>query len=466
MSQTLVTLKNLELSLPHKTCFHDFSQNIHFGQRIGIIGRNGRGKSSLLQLIASGDTLVTGEISFAHQCIATYVPQLVQHEGKSGGEAFISLIAECLREHPEILLLDEPTNHLDQANRRYLFRELDNYTGTLIFVSHDEELLSRYAEAIWSFEHEKIVVFDGGFDEYQKHKAGLLARLQQHKSDLKASKSQMHDKLMREQTRAANSRRAGEKSIDNRKWPTVTSHAKARRAEKTSGKKKSDIAEKKEQIEYELSQLHIHEEIKYKFELAAKVGGHTSIISIQDGQIGYDKIVAHGIFLELGRGDRIHLKGKNGSGKTTLLKCITGSKELIKGGKWQLPNLCDIGYLDQYYRNLPEKKTVLELVHDVRPEWDMQQVREHLNSFLFRKNEEVCTQANTLSYGEKARLSLALIAARPPRLLILDEITNNLDLDAKEHVSEVLKYYPGAMIIVSHDPEFVKRIGVDQELGL
>ena len=94
------------------------------------------------------------------------------------------------------------------------------------------------------------------------------------------------------------------------------------------------------------------------------------------------------------------------------------------------------------------------------PDWDHSEVRRHLNDFLFRKNEEVNELVSNLSGGEKARLSLAQIAARSPKLLILDEVTNNLDLETRQHVIEVLKVYPGAMIVISHDEDFLDEIGV------
>jgi len=107
-------------------------------------------------------------------------------------------------------------------------------------------------------------------------------------------------------------------------------------------------------------------------------------------------------------------------------------------------------------------KTVLETISDLVPAWSHAEIRRHLNDFLFRKNEEVNALVSTLSGGEKARLSLAQIAAKTPKLLILDEITNNLDLETKEHVIQVLKYYPGAMIVISHEADFLEEIGISE----
>ena len=105
--------------------------------------------------------------------------------------------------------------------------------------------------------------------------------------------------------------------------------------------------------------------------------------------------------------------------------------------------------------------TYIQHIQDLRPDWTKIEARRHLNDFLFRKNEEVMQIAANLSGGEKARLSLSMIASKTPRLLILDEITNNLDLETKEHVIQVLKQYPGAMIIVSHERDFLEVIDID-----
>ncbi len=109
---------------------------------------------------------------------------------------------------------------------------------------------------------------------------------------------------------------------------------------------------------------------------------------------------------------------------------------------------------------------MLETIADLVPHWPHTEIRRHLNDFLFRKNEEVNAIVSTLSGSEKARLSLAQIAAKTPKLLILDEITNNLDLETKEHVAQVLRYYPGAMIVISHDANFLEEIGVNHYLKI
>ena len=117
--------------------------------------------------------------------------------------------------------------------------------------------------------------------------------------------------------------------------------------------------------------------------------------------------------------------------------------------------------LNQHYSNLKPNTSVIQHIQDLRQDWTEIEARRHLSGFLFRKNEEVMQVCANLSGGEKARLSLSMIAAKTPRIIILDEITNNLDLETKEHVIQVLKEYPGAMIIVSHEEDFLEAIDID-----
>lgn len=150
----------------------------------------------------------------------------------------------------------------------------------------------------------------------------------------------------------------------------------------------------------------------------------------------------------------------NGSGKSTLVKAILGDNSIIKQGEWILPRSQEIGYLDQHYGTLSQDMTVFDTLSALLRDRSYLDIRIHLNDFLFRKNEEVAAKVSTLSGGEKARLSLAQIAAIMPKLLILDEMTNNLDLETREHVIQVLQNYPGAILVISHDADFLTAIGV------
>lgn len=458
-----IQIKNLQLSFPHKTCFDDFTVQIPYGSRIAIIGRNGCGKTTLLKILNGMLEPTSGDIWCTDDVVFGFVPQIIEDfDALSGGQRLNAAVSQALSLEPNVLLLDEPTNHLDRHNRKSLMRMLQSYPGTLIVVSHDTELLRNCIDTLWHIDNGKIHVFSGNYDDYIRELRGRRASIEQELARLDRQKKDMHHDLMKEQKRAAKSKAKGEKSIHQRKWPTVVSNAKAGRAEETSGRKKSAIDHKKQDLTDRLSNLRLPEIIMPKFSLSSASVGDRTIVSISDGSIGYaeQEPLLHKISLSVGSRDRIAIQGDNASGKSTLIKAILDDDSVIKSGNWHAPKISDIGYLDQHYGTLSAEKTVLETIAELVPTWTHIEVRRHLNDFLFRKNEEVNSLVAKASGGEKARLSLAQIAAKTPKLLILDEVTNNLDLETKGHVIEVLKNYPGAMIVISHDADFLKEIGV------
>lgn len=458
-----IQIKNLSLSFPHKTCFDDFNIQIRHGSRIAIIGRNGSGKTTLLKILRGTVEPTSGVVQCADDVVFGVVPQIIEDfNSLSGGQRLHEALTRALSLDPNILLLDEPTNHLDRQNRKSLMRMLQSYTGTLIVVSHDTELLRHCIDILWHIDNGKIHVFSGNYDDYMREMRQRRASIEQELSRLDRQKKDIHNTLMKEQKRAAKSKVKGEKSISQRKWPTVVSNTKAGRAEETSGRKKSAIDHKKQDLTERLSSLRLPEIIMPKFSISATSVGDRTIVSISNGSIGYSiqKPLLQKMSLSIRSRDRLAIQGENASGKSTLIKAILDDASVIKSGNWSVPKLVDIGYLDQHYGTLSAEKTVCETIAELVPTWSYIEVRRHLNDFLFRKNEEVDSKVAQLSGGEKARLTLAQIAAFTPKLLILDEITNNLDLETRGHVIEVLKNYPGAMIVISHDADFLKEIGV------
>lgn len=451
-----IQFKDLSLSFPHKTCFDDFNVQINSGDRIAVIGRNGSGKSMLLKMVRTA-------VENINDITAAYIPQIINDfNSLSGGQRFNASLTEALSSDPTVLLLDEPTNHLDRQNRKSLMRMLQSYRGTLIVVSHDTELLRSCIDTLWHIDRGKIHVFSGSYDNYVRERNHQKASLEQEVAHLNREKKEIHRALMKEQKRAAKSKAQGAKSIDRRKWPTIVSHAKAGRAEETSGRKKSAIDHERQDLNEKLSILRLPEIIQPKFSLSHEEVKDGVVLSVHEGAIGYhgsERLISN-INLSLFSKGRLAITGGNGSGKTTIVRAILGDPIVERVGDWYVPKNQNIGYLDQHYKTLSSNKSVLESLSEVMPSWSPGEVRRHLNDFLFRKNEEVNTFVYQLSGGEKARLSLALIAAKPPKLLILDEITNNLDLETRNHVVEVLKDYPGTMIVISHETDFLTEIGV------
>ena len=465
MTHKPIQINNLSLTFPHKICFEEFSSEIRYGSHIAIIGSNGSGKSTLLQILQGIIEPTSGDLKVAFDVAFGYVPQVIITEDcstLSGGERLNTALTRALSLNPNVLLLDEPTNHLDLNNRKSFMRMLRSYPGTLIIVSHDQELLRTCIDTLWHIDNGKINIFSGYYDDYIREINLKRISLEQELQDLDRQKRAMHTSLMQEQQRAAKSRVKGEKSIKQRKWPTITSNAKARRAEETSGRKKSAIDYRKQELSDKLADLRLPEIINPKFSLLASSISPGTILSISNGTVGYhDNIILQNINLALGAQDRMAIQGNNGSGKSTLVKAILNDHDINKSGGWFTPKTLDIGYIDQHYSTLSPNYSVLETIAELVPHWSHTEIRCHLNDFLFRKNEEVNALVKNLSGGEKARLSLAQIAAKTPKLLILDEITNNLDLITKDHVVQVLKNYPGAMIVISHEPDFLDAIGIN-----
>ena len=393
-----------------------------------------------------------------------YVPQIIDaFDSLSGGQRFNKALSEALTLDPELLLLDEPTNHLDNHNRQSLMRMLRSFAGTLVMVTHDVELLRSSVDVLWHIDNGRVQVFIGCYDDYIREVAIQKNALETELVALSRQKRQAHDALMQEQSRAKKSRVRGEEHIQQRKWPTIVSQSKARNAQETSGRKKSAINQEKHEVTARLSELVIPEIIKPKFNLSGMQSNQT-LVTITDGQVGYysHHWILQNLRFSIQSQDRVAILGRNGSGKSTLIQAVLNEQSMTRIGDWILPKSDDIGYLDQHYATLSPDKTVMETIRCLWSKHADADIRKHLNDFLFRKNEEVTALVSSLSGGEKARLSLAQIAAKTPKLLILDEMTNNLDLETRAHVIEVLKYYPSALLVISHDTDFLEAIGVTE----
>lgn len=460
-----IQIKNLGHCLPHKECFTNFSTQIYYGNRIAIIGTNGAGKTSLLKILTGNIEPTNGSVHHSNDVTFGIVPQIIDGlNNLSGAQRLNNEITKALSLHPNVLLLDEPTNHLDLHNRKSLMRMLKSYLGTLIVVSHDTEFLTHCVDTLWHIDGGKIHMFSGSYDDYVQKIGQQRDSIALTLSRLERKKHEMHNKLMKEQERAAKSSASGEKKIANRKWLKMVGHLKGMKAEKSQGKKLKAIDDQKNDLFDKLKDLRLPEVIKPKFSITAEDIRQKTILSIIDGKVGYknrDPLLKE-INVTMTSKDRIAILGDNASGKSTLVKAILNDDRVIKTGEWTAPNLAAIGYLDQHYQTLDTAKTVYETIAALVSNWSYAQVRCHLNDFLFRKNEEINLKINQLSGGEKARLCLAQLAAKTPKLLILDELTNNLDLETKEHVVGVLKNYPGALLVISHDGDFLKNIGVQQ----
>ncbi|PHV12429.1 ABC-F family ATP-binding cassette domain-containing protein [Chitinimonas sp. BJB300] len=459
----MIQLQGLGLVFPHKTCFSGFSTAIEWGQRIAIVGANGNGKSSLLKILVGSLAPSEGTVCKTPGLGIGYVAQVLDSTNTlSGGQRVNQALSQALAQASDLLLLDEPTNHLDADNRRSLSRMLQGFYGSIMLVTHDEALMDQVCDSIWHIGEGRIDVFSGRYTDYLAEQALQRDALGKQLAALKRAQQDTHDALMQEQERASHARQRGAKSIRERKWPTVKSPTKLGRGSTTAGNKQVEIKAQQRDLMGQLEQLRPIGIIVPRFHLSAAAKSRQGVLQITNGAVGYDRPILQPIHMRLAHGEPLALQGRNGSGKSTLARAIQGDPGLIRSGTWITPPTSDIGYLDQHYANLAPNHTVLQALMNVVPDWPMQTLRRHLSDFLFRQDEAVQNQVCTLSGGEKARLSLACIAAKTPQLLILDELTNNLDTTMRRHMIEILRNYPGALLVISHDEDFLQQIGVTQ----
>jgi len=458
---SMIQLQGVCLAFPHKTCFADFSATLDWGQRVAIVGDNGSGKSSLLNILNASLAPDAGQVRRTDGLRIGYVPQIVAAtDGLSGGQAVNQALSRALAQQPDLLLLDEPSNHLDAANRRSLARMLRHFYGAIVIVTHDAALMDEVCDTVWHIEAGQVQVFAGRYADFLEERERQRHKIEQQLMQLKRDQHAAHDSRMQEQQRASKAKERGVASIAQRKWATIRSPAKLGRGNTTAGRKQAAISAQQRELGAQLSALKRPEVIEPRFQLTAALSQHSTVLNISDGSIGYEQPLLRGLQLRLEAGERLALTGANGCGKSSLAKAIAGLGPVRRlAGDWHMPAPAHIGYLDQHYSSLLSGRTVLQTLQHAAPAWTMEQLRRWLSDFLFRQDQAVHADVATLSGGEKARLSLACIAANPPRLLILDEVTNNLDRTARNHVTEVLQGYPGAMLLISHDAALLQAMG-------
>lgn len=457
MSYKPIIVNNISFSVNNKICFENFSTQIHSGKHIVIMGSNGAGKSTLLKILQGIVEPTAGKIITSPDITFGYVPQTIsEYTELSGGQRFNKMLSQALSIQPDILCLDEPTNHLDLHNKRSLTRMLQRYDGTLIVISHDPEILKLDFDEIWHIEHGSISIFTGNYAEYLKEHKLKKDAVERQREQVQKEKRELHKLKQQEHKRAASSKAAHKNEKDR-----ILLGAMKERGSQTIGKKQKLLSQVHEEIQQKLADIYIHKKIEPKFNLDAYVvSSDKAIVSISHGSCGYERPVLNDINLQLQGNAKIAIIGNNGTGKSTFIKALLHDPNITTQGEWLMPLSKNIGYLDQHYSTINANLIVMETIQEAAPAWTDNEVRKHLNDFLFHTPAEVSNKVSNLSGGEKARLCLAYIAAKNPYLLLLDEITNNIDLDTREHIIEVLREYPGAMIVISHDIQFLEKLGI------
>jgi ABC transport system ATP-binding/permease protein len=499
----LLRLDNISHAYGHIPLLSRVDFQIDAGERVCLVGRNGTGKTTLFRII-TGDTqadegeiwrtdslrvahleqevppdtdqtvfeVVAGGIGELGQLLAQY-HQLTHGEGLANRESLLLLsrlhakieslggwninqrvemvltrlklpedkllsdcsggirrqvmLARALASQPDLLLLDEPTNHLDINAINWLEKYLLNYKGAVMFITHDRTFVRQLATRIVELDRGKLVSFPGDFDRYLQKK----------------------DELLEIEERAA--AKFDKKLAAEEVW--IRKGVRARRT-RNEGRVRELQALRKEKAE------RLDAQGKARFTLDA--GGTSGKLVVDLRRVSFcygDNTIVRDLSTRILRGDRVGIIGPNGSGKSTLLKLILGELEPTIG-EVLLGTRLQLAYFDQHRRVLDPDKTVRENLSDsdyVTVRGRSRHVIGYLKDFLFPP-QRIDSPVNALSGGERNRLLLAKLFTQSANLMVLDEPTNDLDVDTLELLEELLSEYDGTLLLVSHDRSFLDNV--------
>jgi ATP-binding cassette subfamily F protein uup len=468
----LVTLDRVSIAYGHVPLLDEANLQVEPRERVCVIGRNGVGKSTLLRIIRGVAVPDSGtvwrqpglrigsleqDVSLDDpRSVVTVVAEGAGHLGDidewrkdhlvevslsrlglspdvsvatlSGGWRRRVLLARAVVGHPDLLLLDEPTNHLDIDTMTWLESMLVDYPGAVVFVTHDRVFLQHVATRIVELDRGRLTSWPGDYATFLRQKEEWLAN--------EATRHEKFDKRLAEEEAWL---RQGIKARRTRNEGRVRA-LMAMRAE---------LAERRDRIGSARLQVEMAERSgQMVFEADHVTKSFDSAPIVRDASI---RIV---------RGDRIGLIGPNGAGKTTLLRLLTGEIEPDAGVVRRGANV-QIALYDQHREQLDPDRTVFETIGDgsdtVVINGQAQHVHSYLNQFLFPP-ERARSPVRALSGGERNRLLLARLFTRPANVLVLDEPTNDLDIETLELLESILIDWPGTLLLVSHDRAFIDNV--------
>ncbi|AQT81601.1 ABC transporter [Mycolicibacterium litorale] len=513
-TDSAITLIDLDFVWPDGTvALEQLTATLSTG-RTGLVGANGSGKSTLLRLIAgeltpTGGRIVTGsDIGYLPQSLTLATDSSIadvlgvgrklaalraieagrgtgrdfeiigedwEIESRaadavgvigfgaadldrtvaevSGGEAMLLAITALRLQRTAITLLDEPTNNLDRRARTRLFDLIADWPGTLVVVSHDIALLNRMDHTAELHQH-RLTSYGGTYDQWREHLRNEQAAAAQAVATAQQTVRAEKRQRVAAEVKLARRNRKAQKDYANKRAPKIVMNNWASAAQVSAGKLRSELDDKRaaaadtlQAAEARLrSDEHIHVDLP-----DPDVPSSRRLAELPGGQ---EPLVVMGP-------ERIGIVGPNGIGKTALLEDLVGG-----GGAGRL--LTDrVGYLPQRIDGLDDQASVLDNVRTAAPALEESLVRTRLARFLLR-GDAVHRPVGTLSGGERFRVALArlLLADPPPQLILLDEPTNNLDLISVDQLIEAMRAYRGAVIVVSHDDEFLARLGLDRTLSM
>ncbi|MBD2705255.1 ABC-F family ATP-binding cassette domain-containing protein [Spirosoma sp. BT702] len=385
----------------------------------------------------------------------------------SGGQKTKVFLAGITLHKPEMILLDEPSNHLDATSREQLYELVQSSRATLLVVSHDRTLLNVLPTTL-ELSESGITVFGGNYAFYREQKEGqvgaLQAQLDEQAKTLKQSQQKARDMAQQRQKKEANGRAAGQ----SQSLPRIIAGGRKSRAEQSTANLLNVHSEKvagiAENIRQIRSQIQAYQVLKIDIGTSLLHRGKM-LIDAEQLSFGYgDNPLWKPLTFQIRSGDRIRIEGDNGAGKTTLLRLLTGSLEPLQG-TIQRASFAYL-YLDQDYTMIDPNRTVYEQVEHS----NSRHLPEHeLKSLLIYSQfrlDRFEQPCSGLSGGEKMKLALCCLAVSNQSLdmLILDEPTNNLDGQSLAVLTESVKNYNGTLLVISHDTYFIREVGIDNQL--
>ncbi len=464
----LLTIRNLKKAYTDKVLFDGIDFSLEEGEKVGIIGINGTGKTTLLRIIAGLEEFDDGEYTKGKQVVINYLPQNPEFDGSrtiyeyvvgenrdehenfglegqaktilnklgfddydmqlrtlSGGQKKKVALAAALLSQNEILILDEPTNHLDNAMTQWLEEWLHDYRGCLVMVTHDRYFLDLVCNRIDELDKGKLYSYHTNYE-------GYLA-LKQEREEMQQSTQKKHANILRKEIA----------------W--IQRGARAR-----STKQKAHIA-RYEALRDEKKPV---EDGTVSVEaIASRIGKKTVEIRNLGKSYGTRRLIEDFTFTFL-KNDRIGILGPNGCGKSTLMKMITGSVA-PDCGSIEIGETMKIGYYAQDCEEMNPSERVIDYIRDkaevIRTEDGYITASQMLENFLFDGSAQY-SAIGKLSGGERRRLYLARVLMEAPNVLILDEPTNDLDIATLQILEDYLDTFPGIIIAVSHDRYFLDRV--------
>jgi ATP-binding cassette subfamily F protein uup len=467
MAPPLLSLQGVGLTLGGKPLIDSADLSVERGDRICLVGRNGSGKSTLLKIAAGEIEADHGQRFFQPDATVRYLPQepdlagfattfdyvmagLGPHgdeyrahylldelgltgtekpETLSGGEGRRAALARVLAPEPDVLLLDEPTNHLDLPAIEWLESELQGLRSALVIISHDRRFLQNLSRATVWLDRGQTKRHDRGFGEFEAWRDAVLEQEERdaQKLDRKIVSEEHWVRYGVTGRRKRNVRRMAE---------LAGLRTQRREALKAVGEVKISVAE-------------------------GKVSGKLVVEAEKVSKSFGDRKIVSDLSLRVLRGDRLALVGPNGAGKSTLINLLTGELAPDAGAVRLGANL-QMATLDQRRSALDSNATLADTLTGGGSDWveingERKHVIGYMKDFLFPP-EQARTPTGKLSGGERARLLLARALAQPSNFLVLDEPTNDLDLETLDLLQEMLGDYPGTILLVSHDRDFLDRV--------